>query len=59
MKERIRQLIAELLTENGHLKLFLRNRTLRNNLTNEEMDRVLDRIMENEELIEKLKEGLK
>lgn len=59
MKERIRQLITKLLMENGNLKIFLRNRTLRNNLTDEEMNRILDRIMENEELIEKLKEGLK
>lgn len=45
--------------ENGNLKLFLKRRVLDENLTDDEMNRVLDRITENEELIEKLKEGLK
>lgn len=59
MKERIRQLIRELLMENSKLKLFLRNMISGNNLTDEEINRILDRVAENEELIEKLKEGLK
>ncbi len=45
--------------ENSNLKLFLKRRVLSDNLTDDEMNRVLDRITENEELIEKLKEGLK
>ena len=44
--------------ENSKLKLFLRNMISGNNLTDEEINRILDRVAENEELIEKLKEGL-
>ncbi|UBM58219.1 hypothetical protein LAG90_15555 [Marinilongibacter aquaticus] len=54
--EQIRQIIKRLLDENTEIKLILKN--LGNELEQEKIDRLLDRLSQNNELIEKLRKGL-
>lgn len=57
MKEKIRHFIKELLLEKAYWKQALRD--FSNKMTEEEIDNTLDRISEIDELIKKLKRGLK
>ncbi len=59
MEEFLKQVISDLLIENGNLKILLKNEMAAGTLTEEELNRVLDRIAKNNETIAKLREGLK
>jgi hypothetical protein len=56
MREKIEQMIFDLLQDNIELKLTLRN--FLEELTENEIDEILDRIARNNMLIDKLKMGL-
>ena len=55
--EQIKQLIADLLMKRAHIKQILKN--FSDDFTEEEINKYLDRINQIEELIQKLREGLK
>ncbi len=58
-KEKLKQIVAGLLIENGKLKMLLRNKAQRGDLTDEEVNEIIDLIGQNNETIDKLREGLK
>lgn len=59
MKETLKMIIADLLIENGNLKILMKNKMEAGTLTESELNELLDRIAKTEETIEKLRKGLK
>jgi hypothetical protein len=58
MNDKIKHLIANLLIEQGQLKVLLRNLVIIEQLTEDKQNDILDEIEDIERLIQKLKKGM-
>lgn len=58
MKDKIKQMITDLLLRQSQLKMEIKTRDFLGSLTDEKLSEILDEIQEIETIIEKLKKGL-